>query len=126
VASVLLAPLAAVTTARQGISLSPTRAAAIGLLGVFGTGVAYVLSYRLIADVGPTRASLVTYLVPVVAVAVGVVFLHEAFALRLLAGGVLVVGGIALVDGAGAPKPRPVAPGAAFLGNVRSKRTGPG
>ena len=51
-----------------------------------------------VADVGPTRASLVTYLVPLVAVTVGVVVLDEAFHLRVLAGGALIVGGIALVS----------------------------
>jgi drug/metabolite transporter (DMT)-like permease len=60
--------------------------------------VAYVICYRLVADVGPTRASLVTYLVPLVAVTVGVVVLDEAFHLRVLAGGALIVGGIALVS----------------------------
>ena len=67
------------------------------VLGVLGTGWAYVLDYRSIAAVGPTAASLVTHLVPVVAVAVGVAFLGERFHLRLLAGGTLTVLGIALV-----------------------------
>ena len=41
---------------------------AIVLLGVVGTGFAYILNYRVIADLGATRASLVTYVIPVVAV----------------------------------------------------------
>ena len=73
------------------------RLVAIVLLGVFGTGVAYVLNYRVIADLGATRASLVTYLIPVVAVTVGILVLGEPFEWRLVAGGLLVVGGIALV-----------------------------
>ncbi len=96
--TVLLAPLAAVVTARTGVDLTPTRVLSLVLLGVLGTGVAYVLYYRLVADVGPTRASLVTYLVPLVAVTVGVVVLDEPFHLRVLAGGVLIVGGIGLVS----------------------------
>jgi drug/metabolite transporter (DMT)-like permease len=95
--TVLLGPLAIVVTAGTGVSLTPTQALALLLLGVLGTGVAYVLYYRLVADVGPTRASLVTYLVPLVAVTVGVVVLDEPFHLRVLAGGALIVGGIALV-----------------------------
>jgi drug/metabolite transporter (DMT)-like permease len=96
--TVLLGPLAAVVTAAEGVTLTPTRALALLLLGVLGTGAAYVLYYRLVADVGPTRASLVTYLVPLVAVTVGVVVLDEPFHLRVVAGGVLIVGGIALVS----------------------------
>lgn len=113
-ASVLLAPLAVATSLRQGLSPTPTRVAAIVLLGVLGTGAAYVLSYRLIADVGPTRASLVTYLIPIVAVTVGVVFLDESFSFRLVVGGGLTIAGIALLNlGGRTPKPGPVAAGAA-------------
>ena len=112
-ATVLLAPLAVVTSVRQGFHPTPTRVAAIVLLGVLGSGVAYVLSYRLIADLGPTRASLVTYLIPIVAVTVGVLFLDEAFSLRLLVGGGLTIAGIALLSVAGpAPASVPVTPGA--------------
>ena len=96
--AVLALPLAAWTTAREGISLDFHRVVAIGLLGVFGTGIAYVVNYQSIALIGATRASLVTYLVPIVAVTVGVVFLSEPFHLRLVVGGVLTVLGIALLQ----------------------------
>ena len=49
------------------------------MLGVLGTGVAYVLNYRIIADLGATKASLVTYIIPVVAVVVGILVLDEPF-----------------------------------------------
>jgi drug/metabolite transporter (DMT)-like permease len=110
--TVLLTPVALATTLDQGISLTPRRGAAIILLGAFGTGVAYVLFYRAIADLGPTVASTVTYLVPVVAVAVGVLFLHEDFHLRLVLGGALTVGGIALLNRGGRRAP-PLAEAAA-------------
>ncbi len=100
-ATILLTPVAVATTASQGISLTPRRVAAITLLGVFGTGFAYVLNYRSIAELGATVASAVTYLVPVVAVSVGVLFLGEDFHLRLVAGGLLTVGGIALLNRGG-------------------------
>jgi drug/metabolite transporter (DMT)-like permease len=112
-ATLLLAPLALVTSVRQGLRPTPTRVAAIVLLGVLGTGVAYVLSYRLIADVGPTRASLVTYLIPIMAVAVGVLFLEETFSIRLVVGAGLTIAGIALLNvGGRAPSAAPVVPGA--------------
>ena len=97
-ATLLLTPVAVATSLSRGISLTPRRVAAVVLLGVFGTGIAYVLNYRSIAELGPTVASTVTYLVPVVAVSVGVLFLGEDFHLRLVAGGVLTVAGIALLN----------------------------
>ena len=112
-ATVLLAPFALVTSLRQGFDPTATRVAAIVLLGVLGTGLAYVLSYRLIADLGPTRASLVTYLIPIVAVTVGLVFLDEAFSFRLVVGGGLTIAGIALLNVAGPPPASmPVTPAA--------------
>ncbi|MBW3613819.1 MAG: DMT family transporter [Actinobacteria bacterium] len=96
-ATVLTAPVAVVTTLRHGIDPAPHRLLAVAVLGVVGTGLAYVLNYQSIAAVGPTRASVVTQLVPVVAVTVGVVFLREPFHLRLVVGGLLTLVGIALL-----------------------------
>jgi drug/metabolite transporter (DMT)-like permease len=96
-ATAMLVPFAVVSTATEGIDLAPHRVLAVVLLGVLGTGVAYVLNYRSIAEMGSTRASVVTYLVPVVAVAVGVLFLDERFELRWVAGGALIILGIALL-----------------------------
>jgi drug/metabolite transporter (DMT)-like permease len=109
----MLLPVAVVTTAREGISLTPRRLLAIGLLGVFGTGIAYVLNYRSIAELGPTVASVVTYLVPVVAVVVGVIFLDEPFEARLLVGGGLTVAGIVLLNGRPLRRPPTPTPAAA-------------
>jgi drug/metabolite transporter (DMT)-like permease len=96
--TVLVAPAAALAVAGEGLDLDGRVLLSVALLGVFGTGVAYVLNYQSIAAVGPTRASLVTYIVPVVAIAVGVLFLDEPFRLRLLLGAALVVVGIALLQ----------------------------
>ncbi len=70
---------------------------AILVLGILGTGVAYVINYTLIATEGPTAAGVVTYLVPAVAVALGVAFLSEPIGPNLLTGAVLILLGIALV-----------------------------
>jgi len=70
---------------------------AILVLGILGTGVAYVINYALIATEGPTTASVVTYLVPAVAVALGVAFLGEPIGPNLLTGAVLILLGVALV-----------------------------
>ncbi|HEY5985256.1 MAG TPA: DMT family transporter, partial [Streptosporangiaceae bacterium] len=60
---------------------------------------AYVLNYRLIADEGPTAASTVTYLLPVVALTLGIVVLGEAISWTLFAGTALVLLGIATSEG---------------------------
>jgi drug/metabolite transporter (DMT)-like permease len=82
----------------QPVRLTPAVLAAISILGVLGTGAAYVLNYRLIADEGPTATSTVTYLLPVVAVVLGIVFLGEPAAAHLLIGTGVVLAGIALVQ----------------------------
>lgn len=93
--SVLLAPVALVTSLDEGVSLTPTRVLSLLLLGAVGTGLAFFLNYGIVAELGATRASLVTYLVPVVAVAVGVIALGEPFEWRLVLGATLTIAGIA-------------------------------
>ena len=66
------------------------------VLGALGTGIAYVLNYRVIQDEGPTAASVVTYLLPIVAVILGWAVLSEAVTVAILAGVVLVLGGVIL------------------------------
>ena len=63
---------------------------------MLGTGVAYVLNYQIIASEGATVASTVTYLLPVVAIVLGVVVLGETVTAAALAGIVLVLAGVAL------------------------------
>jgi drug/metabolite transporter (DMT)-like permease len=96
-ATALLLPFAAATSVTSGLHLTVRRVLAVGALGVFGTGVAYILNYRILREVGATRASVVTYIIPVVAVSVGVVVLSEPFEWQLVWGGVLIVGGLALL-----------------------------
>jgi drug/metabolite transporter (DMT)-like permease len=95
--TLVIAPFAIGTSVVEGIDLAPHRLLAIVLLGALGTGYAHLLNYRSIAEVGPTRASVVTQLVPVVAVTVGVLFLGEPYHLRHLAGAALTLFGIALL-----------------------------
>jgi drug/metabolite transporter (DMT)-like permease len=69
--------------------------AAVAVLGVLGTGAAYVLNYRLITDEG-SMASVVTYLLPVVAVVLGVLVLEEPITLQVVAGMAIVLVSVAL------------------------------
>ncbi len=61
------------------------------VLGLFCTAIAYLLFFRLVRDVGPTRALTVTFLVPLFAVLWGWLFIGEALELRMAEGGGLVV-----------------------------------
>lgn len=74
----------------------PDAIAALLVLGVIGTGVAYVINYRIISDDGPVLASTVTYLLPVVAVFLGALVLDEPITIQLAAGVLIVLIGVAL------------------------------
>jgi drug/metabolite transporter (DMT)-like permease len=98
-ATFLLAPAAAADVFAGRVDLGPQAALCLFLLGALGTGYAYLLNYRTLQESGATVASLVTYLVPLVAVAAGVLVLGEPFSLRLVLGGLIVILGVALVQG---------------------------
>jgi drug/metabolite transporter (DMT)-like permease len=67
-------------------------------LGVLGLCIAYLLFFYLNNVWGPTRASLVTYVFPVVGVFLGILFLNEVLTWNMIVGSVLVVGGIVVVN----------------------------
>lgn len=68
-------------------------------LGTFGTALALLLYYRMITSYGAARASLVTYLIPPVAVLYGVALLDERLTANAIAGLVLILAGVALGSG---------------------------
>lgn len=68
-------------------------------LGVACTGVAYVLYFRLLANLGPTRAISVTFLIPVFGMLWGGLFIHEAITINMLVGGGVILVGTALTIG---------------------------
>lgn len=71
--------------------------ASIVALGLVCGAVAYVLYFRLIADLGATGALTVTYLIPLFAMLWGALFLGEPVTLRMAAGAALVILGTLLV-----------------------------
>lgn len=70
-------------------------------LGALGTGLAYVMQYGLIRDAGATVASTVTYLIPVVAVAIGVGVLGERLTWSQPVGALVILVGAVLVGNEG-------------------------
>ena len=83
-----------------GIVLPTTTAAwvAVTWLGLLGSAVAYLLFYRLLNVWGATRTALVTYVMPVVGIAMGVLILHETIDAQVVAGTALVIGGIVVIN----------------------------
>lgn len=84
-----------------GVAQAPTRMpsaaalAAMVTLGVVCTAVAFVLFFRLIAEAGPARATVITYVNPAVALVLGVVVLNESFTLTTAVGfGLILLGSV--------------------------------
>lgn len=71
---------------------------AILWLGVLGSGIATILLYYLIHEIGPTRTTLVTYLFPVGGVILGILFLDEQVSWQLLTGSVIIIASLAVVN----------------------------
>jgi drug/metabolite transporter (DMT)-like permease len=67
-------------------------------LGVLGAGIASFIFYYLLHAIGPTRASLVTYTIPVVGVTLGVLVLSERLDSVLVVGTLLIVSGVCVVN----------------------------
>jgi drug/metabolite transporter (DMT)-like permease len=71
----------------------------MALLAFLGTGLAYILYFRLIANAGPANAVAVTYLIPIFAVVWGGIFLGETLTPTLVAGCLVIFIGTALATG---------------------------
>lgn len=71
---------------------------AVAAIGILGTGLAFVLMGTLAGSVGATRASFITYLIPVVALVLGVVFRDEVISPVAVLGVVLVIIGAVLAS----------------------------
>lgn len=98
-ASAALTALPAILWGITHDAITGTSLAGIALLGVLGTGVAYVWNYRNIELAGSVVASLVTYITPVVAVIAGVLVLGDQLSPSQVAGGILIVLSALLVQG---------------------------
>lgn len=101
-AAIVLLPFAIWLWPAQPID-ALTWGAAIAL-GIGCSGLAYILYFRLIANVGPLRAASVTFLIPLFGVLWGALFLDEAVSLQMVLGGATILVGTALALGLVAPR----------------------
>ncbi len=67
-------------------------------LGILGSGLATIMLYYLIHEIGPTRTTLVTYIFPVGGVILGVIFLGEQISWQLLTGSTIIIASLAIVN----------------------------
>jgi drug/metabolite transporter (DMT)-like permease len=97
-ALVMVLVLALVFERPLEVGVTPTAMFAVIWLGLLGSGVAYLLFFRILGRWGATRTSMVAYLLPVYGIALGGFVLNEPIDIRLLIGTALVIGGVALVN----------------------------
>lgn len=116
IALALSVPLVFVVEGTPDVTLSLEATLSVLGLGLLGTGVAYVLYFWLIDNVGSVRSSLVTYIVPAIALVLGWLVLDESIGLNVLLGAALIVAGVASVMRGQAPSVRrAMAPSAASV-----------
>jgi drug/metabolite transporter (DMT)-like permease len=111
IAVLLTAPLGVPAVAAGHWSLRPV--AALTALGAFGTGVAYVLTATAAGRMGATRASATAFLIPVIALVLGITVRHEHVAPLAVAGAAICLGGAWLIRRAGLTAARASAPAVA-------------
>jgi len=88
IAALVYLPLAIVQ--RPATLPSPQAIAAVAILGVVCTALAFIVFFALVREVGPNRATVITYVNPAVAVALGVLILHEPFTATIALGFALI------------------------------------
>lgn len=96
IAAVVMGGVAAAVEREKPIVFSTSSVVALLYLGVFGSAITFTLYYWLMNRIAASRASLIAYVTPVVAVAIGAVFLDEPVTPKTIGGALLVIGGVAL------------------------------
>jgi drug/metabolite transporter (DMT)-like permease len=111
VSALLLAPAGLATLPDSAPGAGPV--AAVTVLGLLGTGIAFAFFYSLIRAVGPARTYVVTYIAPGFAVFYGALFLDERISATTVAGLALIVGGSWLAAGGLSARKEPASRGLA-------------
>jgi drug/metabolite transporter (DMT)-like permease len=97
-AALMSAVLAFIVERPLELGYPPSTIFAVVWLGLVGSGLAYVAFFRLVGRWGATRTSTVAYILPVVGIALGVLFAGESVDVPMIVGTALIIGGIALVN----------------------------
>jgi len=91
IASIMLLPFA--IGGRPTETPTDEALASVAVLGLICTAFAFLIFFRLIAEIGPSRATIITYVNPVVALALGVAILNEQVTTGAVAGLLLILAG---------------------------------
>jgi drug/metabolite transporter (DMT)-like permease len=97
--AIIIVPIALIGYGIPSPLPSPIALGAVLALAVFGTAIAYILSYWLLERIGAARNSMVTYLLPPFALVYGALFLRESITIAAVLGLGLVIVGILLANG---------------------------
>lgn len=97
-AAVITGPLALAGGFTPLNTVSSDTLIAVIILGLVNTFVAYLFYYFVVRELGVSRASMVTYITPVVGVVLGAIFLNEHVGITLVLGGGLIFAGIGIVN----------------------------
>ncbi len=97
-ALVFLSPAMFIIDAPFTLPRLPITYIAMAWLGLLGSCFASIVWYQLLHDIGPSRVSMTTYLLPLIGIALGVLVLGETMDWRMIAGGILIILGIIIVN----------------------------
>ena len=97
-ATVIMWIIAPVAESSFKIPRLPLTWIAVLWLGVLGSGLALMLWYYLLHEIGPTRTGMVTYIFPLGGVILGVIFLNEHLSWQLAVGALLIISSIVVVN----------------------------
>jgi drug/metabolite transporter (DMT)-like permease len=97
-AFVIITVLAFVNERPLDVTWNTEALVAVIWLGIFGSGLAYLLNFRLLGRIGATRTSILAYFLPIVGIVSGAIMFGETIDVYVLIGTAMVIGGVALVN----------------------------
>jgi drug/metabolite transporter (DMT)-like permease len=97
IVGILFLPLLFISPVRSEIT--PEIVVSMLAFAIFCSAIAYLIYYRLLKILGPTKATTVTFLIPVFGFIWGVLFLHEKITTVMIFGGLIVLSAIYFVTG---------------------------
>lgn len=97
-AASVMVPSAMIFEAPLRIPTLPITWVALLWMGILGSGLAFIMLFYLIHEIGPTRTTMVTYLFPLGGVTLGVIFLKEALTWQIITGAALIISSLAIAN----------------------------